>query len=73
MKRHWAALMPRRAGRGRRSRTLKGPVRSASTSVPLAEAYRIENEVSAAVMSSKDAREGPRAFKEKRKPKFTGE
>ncbi len=33
----------------------------------------IENEVSAAVMSSKDAREGPRAFKEKRSPRFTGE
>ena len=32
-----------------------------------------ENEVSAAVMTSKDAREGPRAFKEKRKPVFTGE
>jgi 1,4-dihydroxy-2-naphthoyl-CoA synthase len=24
-------------------------------------------------MQSKDAREGPRAFKEKRKPNFTGE
>jgi 1,4-dihydroxy-2-naphthoyl-CoA synthase len=29
--------------------------------------------VSAAVMISKDAREGPRAFKEKRKPNFVGE
>jgi enoyl-CoA hydratase len=44
-----------------------------SSGLPLAEAYQIENEVSAAVMSSKDAREGPRAFKEKRKPNFTGE
>ena len=44
-----------------------------SSGLPLAESYQIENEVSAAVMSSKDAREGPRAFKEKRKPKFTGE
>ena len=40
---------------------------------PLAEALQIEDEVSAAVMTSKDAREGPRAFKEKRTPRFTGE
>jgi len=40
---------------------------------PLEEAIAIENEVSAVVMGSKDAREGPRAFKEKRKPNFTGE
>jgi enoyl-CoA hydratase len=44
-----------------------------SSGLPLAQAYEIENEVSAAVMTSKDAREGPRAFKEKRKPRFTGE
>jgi enoyl-CoA hydratase len=44
-----------------------------SSGLPLAESYEIENEVSAAVMTSKDAREGPRAFKEKRKPRFTGE
>ena len=37
------------------------------------EALEIENEVSALVMASKDAREGPRAFKEKRKPQFVGE
>jgi enoyl-CoA hydratase len=43
-----------------------------SSGLPLAEAYEVENEVSAAVMTSRDAREGPRAFKEKRKPKFTG-
>ncbi len=39
----------------------------------LEQAYQIENEVSALVMQPKDAREGPRAFKEKRKPSFTGE
>jgi enoyl-CoA hydratase len=39
----------------------------------LAEALKIEDEVSVAVMTSKDAREGPRAFKEKRAPRFTGE
>jgi enoyl-CoA hydratase len=44
-----------------------------SSGLPLAQALEIENEVSAAVMSSKDAREGPRAFKEKRAPRFTGE
>jgi enoyl-CoA hydratase len=41
--------------------------------VPLNEAFEIENECSAAVMTSKDAREGPRAFREKREPVFTGE
>jgi enoyl-CoA hydratase len=40
--------------------------------LPLDQAYEVENEVSAAVMQSQDAREGPRAFKEKRKPRFTG-
>jgi enoyl-CoA hydratase len=39
----------------------------------LSEALKIEDEVSATVMMSKDAREGPRAFKEKRAPRFTGE
>ncbi len=41
--------------------------------LPIAQALEIENEVSAVVMSSKDAREGPLAFKEKRKPNFIGE
>jgi enoyl-CoA hydratase len=41
--------------------------------LPLEEALAIENEVSAAVMASKDAREGPRAFRERRAPRFTGE
>jgi len=43
-----------------------------SSGLPLAQALEIENEVSAAVLTSKDAREGPRAFKEKRKPRFSG-
>ena len=41
--------------------------------LPLDQALAIENEVSAAVLTSKDAREGPRAFQERRKPRFTGE
>ncbi len=44
-----------------------------SSGLPMHEALAIEDEVSVAVMTSKDAREGPRAFKEKRKPNFTGE
>ncbi len=49
----------------------EGVVRSSG--LPLDQALSIEDEVSVAVMMSKDAREGPRAFKEKRKPNFTGE
>jgi len=44
-----------------------------TSGLPLDAALRIEDEVAAAVMVSKDAREGPKAFKEKRKPRFTGE
>ena len=44
-----------------------------SSGLPLEQAYQVENEVSAVVMQSKDAREGPRAFKEKRRPNFIGE
>ena len=40
---------------------------------PWVEAFQFEMEQAAAVMMSKDAREGPRAFKEKRKPEFRGE
>lgn len=38
-----------------------------------ADAFRFEMEQAGSVMMSKDAREGPRAFKEKRVPNFTGE
>jgi len=46
-------------------------VRSSGRS--LEEAFKIENECARAVMASQDAREGPRAFMEKRKPQFTGQ
>jgi enoyl-CoA hydratase len=42
-----------------------------TSGVELDEAYRIEHELSARVTSSADAREGPRAFMEKREPRFT--
>jgi enoyl-CoA hydratase len=40
--------------------------------LPWADAFRYEMEQAGAVMMSKDAREGPRAFKEKRDPDFQG-
>jgi len=40
--------------------------------LPWADAFAFEMEQAAHVMMSKDAREGPRAFKEKREPKFSG-
>lgn len=39
---------------------------------PLADAFRIEQECGKAVMATEDAREGPRAFMEKRAPVFVG-
>ena len=39
---------------------------------PLEDAFRIEHELSGPVIRSQDAREGPRAFMEKREPVFTG-
>jgi enoyl-CoA hydratase len=39
---------------------------------PLEEAFSIEDECAREVMRSSDAREGPRAFLEKRAPNFTG-
>jgi len=40
---------------------------------PWDEAFAFEMEQAAAVMMSGDAREGPRAFKDKRTPDFRGE
>jgi enoyl-CoA hydratase len=43
-----------------------------SHTLPWQDAFKVEMEQAAHVMMSQDAREGPRAFKEKREPKFTG-
>lgn len=44
----------------------------ASVGRPLADAYEFENAAKSLVMSSEDAREGPRAFIEKRSPVYKG-
>jgi enoyl-CoA hydratase len=43
-----------------------------TSGIPLEDAYAIEDAGAAVVMRSSDAREGPRAFLEKRKPRFQG-
>lgn len=43
-----------------------------TSGLPLADAYLLENEAKRIVMDSEDAREGPRAFMEKREPTFRG-
>ena len=43
-----------------------------SLSLTQKEAFARETEIAIQVLQSKDAREGPRAFKEKRKPVYTG-
>ncbi len=43
-----------------------------SSGVSLQEGFRIEDRELAAVLATEDAREGPRAFAEKRKPHFVG-
>jgi enoyl-CoA hydratase len=45
----------------------------AADGLPEAEAFVREFEIGMVVMASKDAREGPRAFLEKRAPNYTGE
>ena len=43
-----------------------------TSGLPFDEAYQIESECAAEVIRSEDAKEGPRAFVEKRAPRFTG-
>ena len=45
----------------------------ATHTLPWNEAFAYEMEQAGQVMMSRDAREGPRAFKEKRDPEFSGE
>jgi enoyl-CoA hydratase len=52
-------------------RNIKASVLAADA-VPEADAYQRELELGMAVMASADAREGPRAFLDKREPNFTG-
>jgi enoyl-CoA hydratase len=48
-------------------------LRDLDESVPMAEALKAQDELGWPVFSSKDAKEGMKAFKEKRKPVYTGE
>ena len=43
-----------------------------TSGLTIEEAFAVEDEVSAEVIFSDDAREGPRAFRERREPRFTG-
>ena len=52
-------------------RNIKASVLAADT-VPETDAYQREMELGMEVMASPDAREGPRAFLDKREPNFTG-
>ena len=45
----------------------------ATSGMSISDSYALEQRVSAPVFSSRDAQEGPRAFKEKRSPEFRGE
>lgn len=44
----------------------------AGSGLPLSDAYRLEDDARARVLGTEDAREGPRAFMEKRLPRYQG-
>ena len=48
----------------------EGVVRT--TGIPLEDAVKLELELGRQVIKSEDAKEGPRAFMEKRKPRYLG-
>ena len=54
-------------------RALMRMLREIDESYPEADALAKEIEIGGPVFASKDAREGPRAFAEKRKPVYTGQ
>jgi len=72
-------LMPRAEGLARKI-AANGPIAVRKTketvlrtlTLPVEEGYRIERENAAFTMKTEDAKEGPRAFMEKRPPRFTG-
>jgi enoyl-CoA hydratase/carnithine racemase len=72
-------LMPRAQALARKI-AANGPIAIRKTketvlrtlTVPVDEGYRIERENAALTMATEDAKEGPRAFMEKRAPKFKG-
>ena len=74
-----AELLPRAYALARRI-AANGPVAVqqvketvlAASGLPLEQAYRLEDEAKRVVMASEDAREGPRAFIEKRAPVYRG-
>ena len=66
------ALAERIAGNGPLAlRAIKRTARAAS-GLSLAEGFALENQAKATVFASEDAREGPRAFMEKRPPVYRG-
>lgn len=70
---HATAMAERIAANGPLAVRLASEVIATSCSgVPLSEAFTVESQANTRIQQSADAREGARAFVEKRPPKFTG-